>query len=240
MADKIQGLSQKLELPEYVSLFRLDATGIGASVYHFTQSRYEETMIRWQGQDFVPIDVEAEGFEWTGTGPLPTPTLRVSNVNQVFKSLVINHRDGVGAVLTRWRTFRVYLDEEAEADPAEFHPPDVYEVQRKAVQTNRVIEWELSAALDQQAISLPARQVLRDACSHVYRRWDSTIGDFDYTNATCPYQDETRFYKPDNTATANPAEDYCAKIQTACKLHFGANALLPFRGFPGAARVRVR
>jgi len=226
---------QSFDAGEIVHLFSLDATSLGAGTYFFTQSAYETVELQWQGNTYTPIEIEAEGFEWQGRGALPTPKIRVSNVNRVFSALVADHGDLLGAIVTRTRTFRRFLDGEVEADPTAHFPTDVYRIERKALQTKVLIEWDLAAAMDQEDRMLPGRQVLRDICTHRYRRWTGAA--FDYSKATCPYADVSSF-----DAQGNPVaddQDRCGKRLSDCKLRFGANATLPTRAFPGVARTRI-
>ena len=44
--------------------------------------------IVWQGNSYARFPVEAEGFEFTGKGQIPRPTLTVSNVLSTFTTLI--------------------------------------------------------------------------------------------------------------------------------------------------------
>ncbi|CAO3459797.1 Phage minor tail protein [Azospirillum argentinense] len=233
---KLASEIQKPQPSAYVTLFQLDLTALGGIVYAFTQSQHETAALRYGGVEYTPIDIEAEGFEWNGTGSLPTPKIRVANVNRAFSALVGAYGDLLGAQVTRIRTFRRFLDGEPEADAAAHLPLDVYRIERKATHNKVFIEWELAAVLDQEGRLLPGRQILRDACMHRYRRW--TGAGFDYTRASCPYAGGAMF-KATGEPTGAGHEDVCGKRLSDCKLRFGANAVLPTRAFPGVARLRV-
>ena len=90
--------------------------------------------------------------------------------------------------------------------------------------------------MDQEGRKLPGRQVLKDACTHIYRFPDG-MGDFDYTNATCPYVG-TDYFEATGASTNDPALDKCGKKLSDCRLRFGQHGVLPTRAFPGVARVR--
>lgn len=229
----IEQLAQQASTDEFVVLFSLDATAVGGDVYYFTSSSYEQNTIVWQGNTYLPIPLDASGFEWNGQGALPQPTLRVANINGVFAGLVNEFDDLCGLPVTRTRTFRRYLDGESEADPDAHWPIDYYVVQQKTAQNAIYIEFKLSAKFDQQGVTLPRRAVLQNSCTHIYRRWNGTS--FDYTKATCPYAGTTYFTSAD-AATNDPSQDRCAKRLGSCKLRFG-NDPLPTRAFPGVSRV---
>jgi lambda family phage minor tail protein L len=93
--------------------------------------------------------------------------------------------DLLGATLTRLRTFRRFLDGEPDADPTAHFEPDIWRLERKTRQDAVLVEWELASVLEQEGRRLPGRQMLRDLCSHSYRRW--TGSRFDYAAASCPY-----------------------------------------------------
>lgn len=233
----IHGLAQSSQPGAYVELFDLDLTPIGGvTVEHFTMSKLESGPVVWNGNTYQPIDVEASGFEWSGQGQLPRPKLSVTNVNTVFAALVQDFGDLVGARVTRRRTFRQFLDGEPGADVGAHFSPDIFLVERKVLQSPAIIEWELSAALDQEGRMLPRRQVIRDTCTHTYRRWNTLTGSFDYSAATCPFGEALYFDRLGQATTA--ANDRCGKRLSDCKLRFGIYGFLYHRGFPGAGKVR--
>jgi lambda family phage minor tail protein L len=237
MADISQRF-QETQPGAQVTFFELDLSPIGVSqALRFTNTNINGEPITWKGSTYQFVDVEAEGFEWSGTGPAPTPTIRVTNVNFVFATLVRDYEDLIGARLLRRRTFRSFIDG-ADTEAAEFEfPVDIYAVDRKLRHNNRIIEWQLASAIDQQGVTLPARQVLRDTCTHVYRRWDRETESFDYTQATCPYVGE-EFFDLSNTPTTSD-RDICSKQLLGCKRRFGENGNLPTRAFPGVGRIPV-
>jgi lambda family phage minor tail protein L len=191
------------------------------------------------GIEYVPAPIEFTDHEWSGQGKLPRPKLKVSNIGGLAAALVIQFGDIVGAQVKRIQTFKQFLDGEVHADPSAAFEPDIYVVDRKSSHTKSTIEFELAATLDQQGVALPKRLILRDTCSQTYRQWSTTGGGGHFVYGTCPFTDETRFYKADGTATANPAEDLCGKRLTDCILRFGPTANLPTSAFPGAAEIKV-
>ena len=65
----------------------------------------------WNGNAYLAFPVEASGFEYTGTGQLPRPTFRVSNVLGTVTAILLSTPRGMeGARLTRIRTLARYID----------------------------------------------------------------------------------------------------------------------------------
>jgi hypothetical protein len=111
-------------------------------------------------------------------------------------------------------------------DPTAKFQDEVFYVDRKVHEDKLFTQFELSSVLDLAGVMLPGRQIIQNVCPWRYR------------GADCGYAGGP-VAKLDDTATANPAEDNCGKRLASCKLRFGANAELPYGGFPAAGLVRV-
>lgn len=227
--------AQRAVASPFVTLYDIDARPLGGDVHYVTASS-DAVPILWRGNAYQPFDLESDGWEWNGRGTLPTPRLRVTNVGRVFGALVTSSDDLLGCIVTRWRTFERFLDGRPDADPDGHFPVDIYRIERKTSHDKTHIEWELTAAMDQEGRTLPGRLILRDTCTHRYRV--PSDGDYSYAQATCPYVGEARF-KPDGTVAESTLQDACGKRLKDCKLRFGATATLPTRAFPGVARTRI-
>jgi lambda family phage minor tail protein L len=218
-----------------VSLFRLDATSVGGSVMFFCQGAFDSTGPTFGGVYYTPVDVELTGFEITGGGALPTPKIKIANTSGVFQALVNTYGDLVGCQIQRVRTFERFLDGQPEADPTAYFGPDTFKIDRKTDENPVYIEWDLAASIDVESKALPGRIVIRDTCTWRYRVWNANTNSFDYTNVQCPYTGGASF---DITgASVSSDKDECGRKLSDCRLRFGQNAVLPFGGFPGAARV---
>jgi phage-related protein len=67
--------------------------------------------IIWNGQAYLAFPIEATEFEYTGTGSLPRPKLRISNIYGTITALILSLLNGLeGAKVTRLRTLARYLD----------------------------------------------------------------------------------------------------------------------------------
>lgn len=226
-----------------ITLYQLDCTMFaGGQVFYFNSAEDRDTQIAWGGQPYVPIPMDAAGFEMTTQGALPTPNVTISNLYGAGNALLAEFKGLLGAKLTRISTLRRFLDDGATPDPAAYITRDVYVVSQKMSHNAVAIVFKLAAHIDQEGVQLPRRQVMRDYCSHVYRVWVNVpgqppgVGAFDYSRATCPY---TLGYYAD--AMDRPSPDYqdqCSRTMTGCQYRFRGGTPLPARFFPAVGRVR--
>lgn len=154
--------------------------------------------IFWQGKTYFPAPIQAEGFDISSRGTLPTPVLRITAQKEeeiealsILRRAVHKYGDIIGAKVTRIRTFAKYLDaknfsdisqadptqgaypspfpDEYEPDPYAEFPRDVFYIERKSNENKVNLEYELSALIDVEGIKLPRRVVLAQKCSFTYR-----------------------------------------------------------------------
>lgn len=231
---QISALLQDMSPGNLIELFQLDTSSVGGNVYYFFQGANGEEPITFGGIDYQPVDCEFEGMEVNGTSALPTPTVRIANAGGLPQILINTYGDLVGSRVKRIRTFKRYLDDGAEPDTGAILGPDIFRIERKSGENPVFIEWELSAAADQQGMMIPARVVIRDTCMWRYREF---VGPgFNYSKAECPYAGTDYFDENDQPTTA--ANDKPSRTVNCCRKRFGENAPLPYGGFPGVARSR--
>lgn len=211
---------QSLDPSAIIELFVLDSTIIsgGGVTYFHAGTNQVGTAIVWQGQSYTPFPVQADGFEITGKGTIPRPTMTVANVDGTVGLLVRDLEDLIGATVTRKRTLSKYLDAanftggvNPTADPTQAFPDDVFLIERKSSETKDAISFELGAAMDVHGVRIPRRLIQATICPWVYK------------GTECGYSG--------GLAT-------CTKTLTDCKTHFGTAADLPYGGFPGAGTIR--
>lgn len=234
MSQTIASGVQRLEQDAIVTVFELDARQFGDGILRFCNEAVDGGLVRFNGYEYQPVPIQAEGFEWNGQGTLPRPTLTVTAMELAFLSLVISADDLVGAPVKRIRTYRRHLDDGSDPDPEAMFPVDYYVIERKTSQNRRAIQFELSVQMDQQGRMIPHRQVLRDTCTHRYRYFAN--GEYQYDGVTCPYAGSGEWEQ--NGSPAAPGEDRCGKRLSDCRLRFGENGVLPTRAFSGVGRVR--
>lgn len=229
----IQTDIQKLAPGAIVELFEIDLTPFGGSLLRFhagTNSMLGN--ITWQGNAYTAFPVAASGFEFNGQAQAPRPKLQVANVAGAITALVLQYDDIVGAKVTRKRTLAKYLDavnfpggSNPTADPSASFADDVFYIDRKSMENNVVVEFELAPAMDVTGVQLPRRHIVQNVCVWKYR------------SADCGWTGTT--YYDANDAATTQANDVCGKRLSSCQARFGSNAPLPFGGFPAAGLIRV-
>lgn len=133
----------------------------------------------WAGSEYLAFPVEADGFEYSGSGQLPRPVIRVSNALGTITALLLALPNGLeGAKITRIRTLARYLDAVnftgnvnpfGTPDPTAEMPREIYFIDRKSAETREVVEFELSTAFDLQGVRLPKRQCISSVCQWIYK-----------------------------------------------------------------------
>lgn len=224
---------QKLNPEAIIELFKVDLTPIGGTPLYFHAGTNQlSTNLVWQGQEYTRCPVKASGFDYSGSGPLPRPTLEVSNILSAITTVLLEYDDLIGAEVTRKRTLKKYLDAvnftggvNASADPTTYYPDDVYFIERKLIENSKMVSFELVSKVDLQGMMLPRRQIIQNSCQWRYR------------GSECGYAGTDYFDKNDN-AVGSSASDVCGKRLSSCKARFGENADLPFGGFPGAGLIQ--
>ena len=142
------------------------------TVYRFTNTKNElGNDIVWQGNTYTAIPLKAEGYEASGQGTLPRPSISVSNLLGTFTTLIAVLPDGLeGCKVTRTRTLSKYLDavnftggSNSDADPTSyFRPRDIYFIDRKSMENRDIISYDMCSAFDLAGVRLPKRQILPD------------------------------------------------------------------------------
>ena len=180
----------------------------------------------WDGQPYMALPIEVEGFEYSGQGTLPRTKMRISNLMGTITALILTLPEGLeGAKFTRIRTLGRFLDAvnfpagNANADPLAEFPREVYFVDRKSAENRDVVEFELASAFDMAGVRAPKRQCIT-RCQLVYR------------SAECSYTG-TNYFNASDVAVGNASEDVCGKRIDSCKARFGQTAELPHGGFVG-------
>jgi lambda family phage minor tail protein L len=179
--------------------------------------------IVWAGNTYSRFPVQADGFEYSGSGQLPRPKLTAANLNGLLTLALLEVNDFtpgndlINARVSRIRTLKKYLDASnftggtnANADPYAEFPREVYYISRKTLESRDVIEWELASVFDLQGVRAPKRQA-SPQCQWIYKKGECT-----YAGALST----------------------CKKTLEDCEAHFGTGVELPFGGFPGVGQFQ--
>lgn len=192
--------------------------------------------VTFGGHTYLPFPIQAEGFEFSGKGTLPRPSVTIATDASII-SLISNPNQYIGLTFKRIRTYRKFLDDGENPDPNATFPVDEYVIDRKTSQTSKILQFELCSRIDQEGKRIPARQIIRDSCPYSYRRYNpSATLNFSYQEVmACPYTGTEYFDAAGNQTTID--KDKCGKRLTDCQLRFGTEGGVPFGGFPGVGRI---
>lgn len=165
-----EGQARKLQPGTLIELYELDLTPNGGPVYFWHNSTASgDNIITFGGNDYFPYPIKAEGFEWTTQGTLPRPKVAVSNVTGLVSGLLRAYDDFVGCIVTRRRTFSQFIVGGSTPDNTQEYPPDVFAIDRRSVENNQIVEFELGTRMDVERVMLPRRQIIANACQWKYR-----------------------------------------------------------------------
>lgn len=234
----IRADEQRLAIGTVVSLYTIDAGAIGGGAHRFTPGVRTGAAIAYGGVEYRALPIELGGVDYRTGGAASRPTLTVSRLDEPFVAAALAVDDFRGAELRRVRTLERYLDGAPEADPERHWPEERWRIERLTRRDREGMTWQLASPLDLEGLKLPGRQVLRDLCSWIYRRWDEAAGAFDYAAATCPYTGADYFDAKDRAAAAASA-DRCSRRLSGCRARFPDDDL-PFGGFIGVGRTIPR
>ena len=155
------------------TVFRFHA---GANLNNFGQIKFNNNL-------YQRVAVQIEGFEDTGKGTVPRPTLTFSNLGGITKDgtvmtmsdflAIVNSttpgNDLLDAKVTRLMPLASALDNDNFVGDNPFGTPStdrlqdrIYFIDRKSVENRQVVQFELVSVLDMQNKRIPARIVTRD------------------------------------------------------------------------------
>ena len=244
----------KLEPDAIIELFHLQFTaatnGLDDNLYFHAGTNGIPTSIVFGGITYTAAPIEADGFEKTGKGTLPRPTLQVATVNNAITSLMhraTNPIDPLMAKATRIKTMKkfidavnffdqVYIYQDGNTAVTQGNDTLVLAAHGTGDETARFPDevWYIDriSSENQQAVEFELASKLE--LTNVLLPGRTVV-------EHCPY----RYRGPDygyeggpvateaDVATSNATEDRCGKKVSSCRLRF-ANTTLPFGGFPGA------
>jgi lambda family phage minor tail protein L len=169
--------------------------------------------IYYNGHTYLPLPIEATGFEFKGDGGLPRPTIRVANLNSNITQLLLGvnevtpGNDLNGAQVTRIRTLSRFLDGSnwengvnpygnPSTDDAAQMPQEVYYIDRKVAETRDFVEFEMVSSLDLANARAPRRLVMQNLCQWKYRGKEcgyTGTADFTPVGQTVTYTSATNY-----------------------------------------------
>ncbi len=170
----------KLNPSAIIQLFVMDATTLGAAelLYFHNGSNGLYNPIIFDGQEYTPYPIEAEGFEIDGKGQLPRPKLKIANIKGLIGRYLKDYDDLTGAKLIRKKVFAKFIDAAnfpnsvnpfGTPDPEGAYPDEIFYFDRKSAENRLFVEWELVTVLELPQAKLPYRQMLANSCVFRYR-----------------------------------------------------------------------
>jgi lambda family phage minor tail protein L len=205
-----------------IELFQLELNsaqhGVNETYYfHAGVNATNSGDIIWNSQTYLAFPIEATEFEYTGTGSLPRPKLRISNIYGTITAIILTLPNGLeGAKVTRIRTLARYIDGVnfpggtnplGTPDPTAEFPREIYYIDRKASENRDLIEFELAAAFDLVGVRAPKRQCVSNVCQWTYR------------GPECGYAGNT-YFNFNDVPVAAIGQDVCGKRLRSCELRF--------------------
>lgn len=226
--DAIKNESRKLSQDSPITLYQIsgNASSMGSSwgndLFLVSPEQSGGAEVQYVDRDgtlrtYIPLPINAAGFEISGSNSLPQPKVLISNVDGAFTLYNHDFEDLIGFSLTRIRTYAKYLRSidgvsQASYDANAHFTPDTWWFNRKTEETITGVTYELTSVFDMEGVYLPKRRMYSNFCP------------FEYRGPECQYA---------GGAVSNP--DVCPKTLSACQARFGSQGLpLRFGGFPAA------
>ena len=213
---------QQIAPSAVIELFQLELNsaqhGVNETYYfHAGVNATNSGDIIWNSQTYLAFPIEATEFEYTGTGSLPRPKLRISNIYGTITAIILTLPNGLeGAKVTRIRTLARYIDGVnfpggtnplGTPDPTAEFPREIYYIDRKASENRDLIEFELAAAFDLVGVRAPKRQCVSNVCQWTYR------------GPECGYAGNA-YFNFNDVPVAAIGQDVCGKRLRSCELRF--------------------
>ena len=186
---------QSINPSSILELFKLElveglhyATGNPSSVptvfrFHAGTSMNSNANIIWQGDSYEKFPIPATGFEFSGSGQIPRPTLQMNNLGGITRSgsvitvtdllIIVNlttaNNDLLGATVKRLQVLASSLDNANFTDGVNIFgtpnsnelPQEIFFIDRKVAENRQVVQFECVSSLDLQGVKAPKRQVTR-------------------------------------------------------------------------------
>ena len=242
-----------------IELFTLELNTLQHGVtetyrFHAGSSLNSNGQVTWAGNAYLRFPVEADGFQYNGSGQLPRPTLRIANLTGTITALLLTLPSGIeGAKVTRIRTLARYLDAVNFLNLQDLttESGDILTTQNNDTISGYAVSGVSPYTPDPTAAfpaevyyidrkSSETRDVIEFELAAAFdlagvrapKRQCLTICPWVYRSTECSYTGSSYFDENDG-AVATLALDKCGKRLSSCKARFGDVAALPFGGFPG-------
>ena len=134
--------------------------------------------IIWNGNEYLALAVEVEGFEANILGRMPRPKVTVVNSDSIISSILRDYSDFRNSKFVRIRVFLKYLDNEnfdgnvnpyGTPDPLAYLSKEKYIFSQKIIENKQIVQFELITPFDLQTLTTAARAIYGRYCYWQYR-----------------------------------------------------------------------
>ena len=147
----------------------------GRYYFHAGENGYGNSII-YQGNEYFYHPISAQGFDFVEK-QLPRPTLTADNSDSFFSLKTRFFEDFIGYEVSRIRTFVKFLAPENfpnnvnpfGAGGEESFPTETYVVNKKTVENNKIVTFELASPLEKEGGEIPSRKIVCNTCQWRYR-----------------------------------------------------------------------
>jgi phage-related protein len=249
---------QEISPSALIELFQLELNvaqhGVNEVYYfHDGTSLNNNGDLFWNGQPYMALPIQVEGFEYNGQGTLPRPKLRVSNILGTITALILTLPEGLeGAKVTRIRTLARFIDDNNFGSGVDYLLTEdtfglLYEDSTFIYQEignpygpsdptaefpREIYFVDRKSAENRDVVEFELASAFDMAGIRAPKRQCITRCQWVYRSAECSYAG-TNYFDVNDDAVGNANEDICGKRVDSCKARFGSTAELPFGGYPG-------
>jgi len=147
----------------------------GRYYFHAGENGYGNSII-YQGNEYFYHPISTEGFDFVEK-QLPRPSITADNTDSFFSLKTRFFDDFVGYEVSRIRTFVRFLAPENfpnninpfGAGNEESFPTEQYVVNKKTVENNKIVKFELASPLEKEGGEIPSRKIVCHTCQWRYR-----------------------------------------------------------------------
>lgn len=249
---------QEISPSALIELFQLELNelqhGVNETYYfHAGTNLSDNGGLIWNGQTYMALPIEVDGFEYNGQGSLPRPKLRISNLLGTITALILTLPEGLeGAKLTRIRTLARFIDSAnfpadgnyllTEDDFALMYEDSTFIYQEvgnpfgtpdpTAEFPREVYFIDRKSAENRSLVEFELASIFDMAGIRAPKRQCIIRCQWVYRGNGCNYSGSNYFNASDEPV-GSASLDVCGKRVDSCKARFGGNNELPFGGYPG-------
>lgn len=160
-----------------IELYEIDI-GEEDGIYRFHSGTISNRDLKFDGQTYLSLPVEASGFESRSDGQLARPRVVFANPDGIISDAIKRRGDLVGKHFYRKRVYLKFIDNEnfddnknpfSTPDPENRFEDDFFIFNRKVNENKVFVEFELVSPLEVENIKLPGRLMIANYCPWVYR-----------------------------------------------------------------------